>query len=154
MKKTRLQRKEMDALSNLSAIRADVIEVWDSRTASYRPIQDTIQQSIVGLAPAQLNSIELVAAAIGNDAGFFSTIAEGLDVKAEIAYVDAQLAARDTAIASKASTTELVSQLATRDTTIGTKSCLLYLSDAADEEDSVILGGRCNIHNHIRITLS
>ena len=91
----------MDALSNLSAIRADVIEVWDSRTLTYRPIQDTIQQSIVGLAPAQLNSIELVAAAIGNDAGFFSTIAEGLDVKAEIAYVDAQLALRDTAIASR-----------------------------------------------------
>ncbi len=112
----------MDALTNLSAIRADVIEVWDSRTSTYRPIQDSIQQSIVGLAPAQLNSIELVATAIGNDPEFFSTIAEGLEVKAETAYVDAQLALLDTAIASKASTTELASQLATRDTTSGTKS--------------------------------
>ncbi len=130
----------MDALSNLSSIRADVIEVWDSRTLTYRPIQDTIQQSIVGLAPAQLNSIELVAAAIGNDAGFFSTIAEGLDVKAEIAYVDAQLALRDTAIASKASTTELVSQLATRDTTIGTKSDKSYVDSELDALDGDIAG--------------
>ncbi len=130
----------MDALSNLSAIRADVIEVWDSRTSTYRPIQDTIQQSIVGLAPAQLNSIELVAAAIGNDAGFFSTIAEGLDVKAEIAYVDAQLAVRDTAIASKASTTELASELATRDTTIGTKSDQSYVDSELDALDGDIAG--------------
>ncbi len=60
----------MNALSNLSSIRADVIEVWDTRTLTYRPIQDSIQQSIVGLAPSTLNSIELVAAAIGNDPGF------------------------------------------------------------------------------------
>jgi hypothetical protein len=94
----------------------------------------------VGLAPAQLNSIELVAAAIDNDAGFFSTIADGLGVKAEITYVNAQLAARDTAIASKASTTEVASELATRDTAIGTKSDRTYVDNELDALDGDIAG--------------
>ena len=60
----------MDALSNLHSIRADVIEVWDPVSLRYK----TIQETIVGLPPATLNSIELLASAIGNDPGFFEAV--------------------------------------------------------------------------------
>jgi hypothetical protein len=53
----------MDALSNSSTIRADTVEVWDSNTNTYKEIQELI----VGLPPATLNSIELLAGALGND---------------------------------------------------------------------------------------
>ncbi len=86
----------MDALSNTTSIRADVMEVWDPSTQSYK----TIQETIVGLPPVTLSSIELLASAIGNDPGHFSTVADGLNSKAETSYVDSQLATRDTAIAT------------------------------------------------------
>ncbi len=82
----------MNALSNLTAIRADVIEVWDPVTLRYK----TIQETIVGLPPSTLNNLELIAAAIGNDPGYFETVAEGLDAKAESSFVASELAARDT----------------------------------------------------------
>ncbi len=73
----------MDALSNTTSIRADVIEVWDPIGLSYK----TIQETIVGLPPATLNNIELLAGAIGNDPGYFSTVAEGLNAKADSSHV-------------------------------------------------------------------
>ncbi len=126
----------MDALSNLHSIRADVIEVWDPVALRYK----TIQETIVGLPPSTLNSIELVAAAIGNDADYFTSVAEGLDAKAESSYVDSELAARDVTIAAKASTTELTAQLATRDTAIGLKSDLAYVDSELDDIDTAVAG--------------
>ncbi len=93
----------MDALSNLNSIRADVIEVWDPVALSYK----TIQETIVGLPPSTLNSIELVAAAIGNDPDYFTSVAEGLSAKAESSFVASELASRAVIIASKASTADV-----------------------------------------------
>ena len=113
----------MDALSNLNSIRADVIEVWDAGSLSYK----TIQETIVGLPPATLNSIELLASAIGNDPGFFEAVSTGLAAKADTSSVESELASRDTAIATKASSVELTSELTTRDTTIATKASTVEL---------------------------
>ncbi len=113
----------MDALSNLNSIRADVIEVWDAGSLSYK----TIQETIVGLPPATLNSIELLASAIGNDPGFFEAVSTGLAAKADTSSVESELASRDTAIAAKASSVELTSELTTRDTTIATKASTVEL---------------------------
>ncbi len=113
----------MDALSNLHSIRADVIEVWDPGSLSYK----TIQETIVGLPPATLNSIELLASAIGNDPGFFEAVSTGLAAKADVSSVDSELATRDTEIASKASLVELNTELTTRDTTIATKASTVQL---------------------------
>ena len=44
-------------LSNSSAIRADSVEVWNPLKRKYM----SIQESVVGLAPEDLNSIELLA---------------------------------------------------------------------------------------------
>ena len=63
----------MDALSNTSTLRADAVEVWDSNTNTYKEIQELI----VGLPPSTLNSIELLAGAIGNDPNYFETVASG-----------------------------------------------------------------------------
>ena len=49
-------------------------------------------ESIVGLAPDDLNSIELLAQAIDNDPNYFQTVAAGLTAKADRAEVDADLA--------------------------------------------------------------
>ena len=113
----------MDALSNLNSIRADVIEVWEAGSLSYK----TIQETIVGLPPATLNSIELLASAIGNDPGFFEAVSIGLAAKADTSSVESELASRDSAIASKASSVELTSELTTRDTTIASKASTVEL---------------------------
>jgi hypothetical protein len=47
---------------------------------------------VVGLAPADLNSIELLAQAIDNDPNYFQTVAAGLTAKANRADVDTDLA--------------------------------------------------------------
>ncbi len=116
----------MDALSNLHSIRADVIEVWDPVSLQYK----TIQETIVGLPPSTLNSIELVAAAIGNDPGYFTTVADGLNAKAESSFVASELAARDTAIALKSASTYVDSELADRDTAIALKSASTYVDSS------------------------
>ena len=95
----------MDALSNLHSIRADVIEVWDPASLQYK----TIQETIVGLPPSTLNSIELLASAIGNDPGFFAAVAAGLAATADTSFVGSQLASRDSPIATEASIVELTS---------------------------------------------
>ena len=53
----------MDVLSNLTNIRADSMELWDEGTASYLGVQELV----LGLPPASMNTLELVAAALGND---------------------------------------------------------------------------------------
>ncbi len=124
----------MDALSNLNSIRADVIEVWDAGSLSYK----TIQETIVGLPPSTLNSIELLASAIGNDPGFFEAVATGLAAKADTSSVESELATRDTVIASKASSVELTSELTTRDTTIATKASTVELESQLATRDTAI----------------
>ena len=80
----------MDALSNSSTLRADAVEVWDSNTNTYKEIQELI----VGLPPSTLNSIELLAGAIGNDPNYFETVASGLTAKSDLAYVNSELTTR------------------------------------------------------------
>ena len=54
-------------VSNSNAIRADSVEIWNPLKRKYQ----SIQESVVGLAPEDLNSIELLAQAIGNDPTYF-----------------------------------------------------------------------------------
>ena len=50
-------------LSNASSIRADSVEIWNPLKRKY----EAVGEFIVGLAPDDLNSIELLAQAIDND---------------------------------------------------------------------------------------
>ncbi len=110
----------MDALSNLNSIRADVIEVWDAESLRYK----TIQETIVGLPPSTLNSIELLAGAIGNDPGFFTAVAAGLS------HVDSQISTVTAAVALKVSSLELASQMATVNVALDSKAAS---SDVVEE---------------------
>jgi hypothetical protein len=67
-------------LSNSSAIRADSVEVWNPLKRKY----EAVGESIVGLAPDDLNSIELLAQAIDNGPHYFQTVAAGLSAKADL----------------------------------------------------------------------
>ena len=80
----------MDALSNSSTIRADAIELWDASSAEHVGIQ----QLVLGIPPASMNTLEKLAAAIGNDPEYFETIAVGLDSKADLHSPLASLLAR------------------------------------------------------------
>jgi hypothetical protein len=74
-------------LSNSSAIRADKVEVWNPLKRKY----EAVGESIVGLAPDDLNSIELLARAIANDPNYFQTVAAGLTAKANKSEVNSDL---------------------------------------------------------------
>ncbi len=140
----------MDALSNLHSIRADVIEVWDPVALQYK----TIQETIVGLPPATLNNLELIAGAIGNDPGYFTTVAEGLESKADLAFTTSELQGKattedvdilgaeidrlDVDIATKASTTDLAAELESRDTAIALKSNSTYVDSELESRDTAI----------------
>ena len=55
-----------DPTSNLNVIQADKIFVWDSASKMHV----SLQTSIVGLAPATLNTLQALASAVGNDPAF------------------------------------------------------------------------------------
>ncbi len=77
----------MDALSNSSTLRADTIELWDAAASRYVGIQELL----IGIPPSDMNTMEKVAGALGNDPGYFETIAAGLDAKASLAYTNSEL---------------------------------------------------------------
>ncbi len=77
----------MDALSNNSTLRADAIELWDSGSSTYKGLQELV----LGIPPDSMNTLERVAAAIGNDPSYFQTIAAGLDSKASLVYTNSEL---------------------------------------------------------------
>ena len=54
-------------MSNLTALRADSVELWDDRTASYT----SILEMVTGFPPTTMNTLELLAQALGNDPEFF-----------------------------------------------------------------------------------
>mgnify|MGYP000143520676 CR=1 FL=1 len=124
----------MDPLGNTTSVRADVIELWDPIGLRYK----TIQETIVGLPPATLSSIELLAGAIGNDPGYFNTVAEGLDSKASTAELASELTTRDTAIAAKSDLSFVNSELTTRDTAIAAKSDLSFVNSELTTRDTAI----------------
>ena len=80
----------MDPLSNLTSIRADVIELWDAPAKKYLGIQEMV----LGIPPASMDTLEKVAAATGNDPAYFETIAAGLDSKANLSLVTSGLAGK------------------------------------------------------------
>jgi hypothetical protein len=86
-------------LSNSSDIRADSVSVWNPLKRKYQSIQETV----VGLAPADLNSSELLALAIGKDPNYFEPVAAGLTAKANRAHVDVDLALLTDLVNTKAS---------------------------------------------------
>ena len=71
----------MDVLSNLTNIRADSVELWDEGSGSYLGVQELV----LGLPPASMNTLELVAAALGNDPDYFESVGLGLAAKADLA---------------------------------------------------------------------
>ena len=117
----------MDALSNLTNLRADTVELWDNNAGSYIGIQELV----LGIPPASMNTLELVAAALGNDAGYFETVAAGLDSKADLSFTTSELEGKasvldvdilgdeidrlDTELAGKANTVDLDIQSDLRD---------------------------------------
>ena len=93
------RRSMASPLTNSNSIRADKVEVWNPLKRKYQ----SIQESVVGLAPDDLNSIELLAQAIGNDPNYFDTVAAGLSAKADAAEVAADFLSLSTAVDTKAS---------------------------------------------------
>ena len=139
-------------LSNSNAIRADKVEVWNPLKRKY----EAVGESIVGLAPDDLNSIELLAQAIDNDPNYFQTVAAGLTAKADRAEVDADLslltdlvntkassssvAAADSALQAQVDTKASADALAALSSTVQTKQDAL-LQVPADAETQELLTG-------------
>ena len=69
-----------------------------------------IQEMVLGIPPASMDTLEKVAAALGNDPSYFETIAAGLDSKANLSLVTSGLA-------GKADLTTTTNELATKATT-------------------------------------
>ena len=106
----------MDPLSNLTSIRADSIEIWDKTAASYKGIQELV----LGIPPASMNTLELVASAIGNDEDYFNTVAAGLQAKADLTYTNSALDGKEPLVslaAERALTSSSTGQLAASSTT-------------------------------------
>ena len=97
---------------------ADPTLAQDASTKAYVDAQIT---ALVGGAPGTLDTLDEIAAAI-NDSGSFAT----------------SVVLRDGTQAM----TGALAMGTNKITGLGTPTCLLYTSDAADEEDSVDLGGR------------
>ena len=111
-------------LSNSSAIRADSVEVWNPLKRKYM----SIQESVVGLAPEDLNSIELLAQAIDNDPNYFQTVAAGLTSKADRAEVDSDLALLNSLVNTEASSSALASATASLQAQVDTKAIMSALA--------------------------
>jgi hypothetical protein len=83
---------------------------------------DAVNESIVGIAPADLNSIELLAQAIDNDPNYFQTVAAGLSAKADQEDVDAGLSRLSGLVDAKASSSALASAAAALQAQVYTKA--------------------------------
>ena len=123
-------------LSNSSAIRADSVEVWNPLKRKY----EAVGESIVGLAPDDLNSIELLAQAIDNDPNYFQTVAAGLTAKADRDDVDADLALLTDLVNTKASSSSVAAADAALQTQVDAK---------ASSSDLAALSSTCRpTHTH------
>jgi hypothetical protein len=105
-------------LSNSSTIRADTIEVWNPLKRKY----EAVGVSIVGLAPDDLNSIELLAQAIDNDPNYLQTVTAGLTATAGRAEVDADFSLLTGLVNTKASSSALASATAALQAQVDTKA--------------------------------
>ena len=105
-------------MSNLTTLRADSLELWDDQAASYV----SVLELVTGFPPTTMNTLELLAQALGNDPEFFESVSTNLETKANQGYVDAELDALDADLAQKSSLTYVDAQLGLRDTAIGTKA--------------------------------
>ena len=61
----------MDPSTNLTTIRCDSLEIWDPVTRAHADVMATV----IGIAPADLNNIGLLADALGGDPDYFNTTA-------------------------------------------------------------------------------
>jgi hypothetical protein len=96
----------------------------------------------VGLAPNDLNSIELLAQAIDNNPNYFETVAAGLSSKANQADVDADLSLLTSLVNTKASSSALTTATASLQAQVDTKassSALAALgSTVATKQDALL----------------
>jgi hypothetical protein len=125
-------------LSNSSAIRGDSVEVWNPLKRKY----EAVGESIVGLAPEDLNSIELLAQAIDNDPNYFQTVAAGLSAKADQQAVDADLSLLGDLVNTKASSSSVASATAALQAQVDTKassSDLAALSSSVQTKQDALL---------------
>jgi hypothetical protein len=125
-------------LSNSSTIRADSVEVWNPLKRKY----EALGESIVGLAPEDLNSIELLAQAIDNGPNYFQTVAAGLSAKADRDDVDADLTLLGGLVDTKASSSALASATAALQAQVDTKassSDLAALSSTVQTKQDALL---------------
>jgi hypothetical protein len=126
--------------------------VWNPLKRKYQSIQETV----VGLAPADLNSSELLAQAIDNNPNYFQTVAAGLSAKADQAAVDTDLAlltdlvntkassstvaAADAALQSQLDTKASADSVAALSSTVATKQDALIPVQADSETEEVLVG--------------
>jgi hypothetical protein len=125
-------------LSNSSAIRADSVEVWNPLKRKY----EAIGESIVGLAPEDLNKIEFLAQAIDNDPNYLQTVAAGLSAKADQAAVPADMALLNGLVNTKASSSALTSAAAVLQAQVNTKASaegLAALSSTVQTKQDALL---------------
>jgi hypothetical protein len=69
----------------------------DTAEADAKSYADQKVADLVDAAPGLLNTLNEIAAAIGDDANFATTITNGLALKADITYVDGEISGLDTA---------------------------------------------------------
>ena len=119
-------------LTNSDSIRADSVEVWNPLKRKYQ----TIQESVVGLAPEDLNSIELLAQAIGNDPNYFDTVAAGLSAKADAAEVAADFLALSATVDTKASSSAVAEADAELQEQINLKASSASVAELSSQVDA------------------
>jgi hypothetical protein len=92
--------------------------VWNPLKRKY----EAVGESIVGLAPEDLSSIELLAQAIDNDPNYFQTVAAGLSAKADREDVDADLSLLTDLVNTKASSSSVTAATAALHAQVDTKA--------------------------------
>ncbi len=124
----------MDPLSNLTALRADSLELWDDQAASYI----SVLELVTGFPPATMNTLELLAQAIGNDPDFFESVSNDLETKADSSYVNAQLGLVNAAIGTKSDSSFVNEQLGLVSSALDTKTSRSYVDSELEALDADI----------------
>jgi hypothetical protein len=109
---TGAQAKADNALSSAVAYADSLASNYDAAGAaasaltSANSYTDTAVSNLVGGAPALLDTLNELAAAIADDASYSTTVANMVAAKADTTYVDAEVSAVDTAAQGYATTAE------------------------------------------------
>ena len=117
------------------------------QVANVSSLVTTEVNSLVDSAPGALNTLNELAAALGDDANFSTTITNSLATKADTTYVNAQIGASNTNIRSYADTT-----FETKAVALASNNALLNLiNDRAQVANVASLAALANTNNRLNV---